>query len=117
MAAWLEGQGLRVLERNYRIPGGELDIIAREPDGGIVIVEVRSRGVGQPGLPEETLSANKRSFLRRAATRWLVEQNLWERVPVRFDVVAVDTHMDPMTFELSIQDRRWIRSAFEAKPR
>ena len=45
--AFLQRQGLRLLERNFRTPGrggGEIDLIMREPDGTLVFVEVRQRG-------------------------------------------------------------------------
>lgn len=118
VSLWIEEQGIAIVQRNYRIPGGELDIIASEPeDGTILFIEVRSRGCDQPGLPEETLSASKRGFVRRAATRWLVERGLWERRPVRFDVVAVDTRPCAKSPGLEIIDRRWIRGAFDASGR
>ena len=47
--AHLLGQGLTLVERNYRVArgpnarGGEVDLILREPDGTLVFVEVRTR--------------------------------------------------------------------------
>ena len=47
--AHLQGHGLRLVQRNYRVArgpsrrGGEIDLILREPDGTLVFVEVRAR--------------------------------------------------------------------------
>ena len=44
--AYLQGQGLKLLARNYKTPGrggGEIDLILRAEDGTVVFVEVRSR--------------------------------------------------------------------------
>lgn len=114
ISAWLEQRDLSILEKNYRVPGGELDLVARRPDGLIVVVEVRSRGLHQPGAPEDTLSQRKQAFIRRATTRWLLERDLWERVPVRFDVVAVDTQKSSAAPGVEIVEIRWIKNAFEA---
>jgi Holliday junction resolvase-like predicted endonuclease len=50
--AYLQAQGLQLLERNYRTPGrggGEIDLILRERDGTVVFVEVRSRSSNAVG--------------------------------------------------------------------
>ena len=113
---WLAKRGLVTLDSNFVIPGGEIDIIARD-DGDdpatIVFVEVRSRERASPGSPEETISRRKQQLLVRAATRWLVERDLWERVVTRFDVIAVDTRRDPTADGgVEILDIRWYREAF-----
>lgn len=118
MAAWLEAKNMVLLDRNYRIPGGELDLVVQDPAGVVVFVEVRSRGLSQPGIPEETVSRHKQAFLRRAATRWLVEKDRWGRDAVRFDVVAVDTRAEPSAPSgLEIVELRWHQAAFEAPGR
>ena len=86
MAA-LEKAGLRIVERNWRRPEGELDLVA--DDGGTcVFVEVRSRTGGDHGDPLETITARKRARIIRAARHYL------DAVPqvasaYRFDVVGV----------------------------
>ncbi len=99
--------GLEVLARNVHAGGAELDLVMRDPtDGTVVFVEVRSRADDARGLPEETVGPQKRARIRRGATAWLVREGLWERVPVRFDVVAI-------TGEAAAADLRWYRAAFE----
>jgi putative endonuclease len=87
-AAFLIAQGLEILERNVTCAGAELDLVARDGDA-IVFVEVRGRSDDHRGHPFETVDARKQARVRRGATGWLVRQNLWERVAVRFDVVAL----------------------------
>ncbi len=76
-----------IVERNFRTPAGEIDIIARDGDF-LVFVEVRTRSSIEFGLPQETILAHKRDRLTRAA-RWYLQKNRIEDVPCRFDVVAI----------------------------
>jgi putative endonuclease len=49
---FLQQQGLRLLQRNYRTPGrggGEIDLILQESDSTVVFVEVRKRALRQFG--------------------------------------------------------------------
>jgi putative endonuclease len=87
-AEYLERRGLEILERNVTAAGAELDLICRTGDT-IVFVEVRGRADDRLGHPFETVDARKQARVRRGATGWLVARGLWERVAVRFDVVAI----------------------------
>ncbi|OIQ59842.1 hypothetical protein MOTE_10980 [Moorella thermoacetica] len=86
-AALLEGEGYRILERNYRCPLGEIDIIAAQ-DKEIVFIEVRTRSSRTFGTPQESVDGRKRMRLRRLAAYYLGSRGLagWS---CRFDVVAV----------------------------
>jgi putative endonuclease len=84
---YLEGQGLIVLETNWRHRKGELDLVCSE-DEYIVFVEVKTRAKGSKELPGEALTWNKRRRLARAASAYLTVKKLWQR-PCRFDLVAV----------------------------
>ena len=86
--AFLRSRGLEIVARNVTSFGAELDIIARERET-IVFVEVRGRADDRRGHPLETIDARKQARLRRAATGWLIERDLWERVAVRFDAIAL----------------------------
>ncbi|MBI5115517.1 YraN family protein [Candidatus Poribacteria bacterium] len=86
----------RILERNFRTPAGEIDIVAL--DGKcLVFVEVRTRGSIEYGLPQETIVARKRKRLCNAA-RWYLQKNRANESECRFDVVAVvmDDEEDPI---------------------
>lgn len=89
-AEWLESRGCRILDRNWRTRYGELDIVAVDPQGVIVFVEVKTRRSTRYGLPQESVTAAKRTHLRRAAVQWLIDPD--HRVPhrgTRFDVIAI----------------------------
>lgn len=89
-AKHLKKQGLRVLARNLRLPGGELDIVCEEGER-IVVVEVKAR-VQRPDTthrPEDALTARKRHALRKLTQR-LRRREGWLDRPCRIDVVAVE---------------------------
>ena len=86
-AALLQSKGLILLVRNWRQGSLELDIVAEEGDT-LIFVEVKTRAADGLQRPHEALTAAKRSLLTRAATRYLMEHNLWHR-PCRFDLVSV----------------------------
>jgi uncharacterized protein (TIGR00252 family) len=66
-AAWLAGQGWTVLARNVRIERHELDILARDPQAILAVVEVRGRSGPSFGSGVESVDARKVSRLYRAA--------------------------------------------------
>lgn len=86
--AFLRQRGLTILDRNVTCAGAELDVVARDGET-IVFVEVRSRRHDDRGHPFETIDRRKQARLRRGATGWLVARDLFERVPVRFDAIAI----------------------------
>jgi putative endonuclease len=87
-AAFLAGQGLVVLDRNWRCREGEIDIVAATPSGTVVVVEVKTRTGTGFGMPVLAVTAAKYARLRRLAARWLTAHDAHARA-VRIDVVAV----------------------------
>jgi putative endonuclease len=83
----LVAAGLRVLDRNWRCPRGEIDIIAEHGET-IVFCEVKTRRGGDFGTPAEAVGAAKARRLRRLAAEWLASRGGGAR-EVRFDVVEV----------------------------
>lgn len=81
--------GWRVLDRNWRGTGGELDIVALD-DGDLVVVEVKTRSGDGFGHPAEAVTAAKLTRLRRLAAQWLREHDVRPR-GIRIDVLAVRT--------------------------
>jgi putative endonuclease len=85
-AAYLAGRGYRILARNVRAGGVEMDIIAAR-GATLVFVEVKTRRSLRYGGPEESVDPRKRARLVRGARAWLQEQRPRAR-NVRFDVIA-----------------------------
>lgn len=83
----LRREGYVILERNYRCPAGEIDLIARE-DEVLVFVEVRTRTSDGFGSPLETVTFFKQRRLREVAKHYLRERRPLYR-DVRFDVVGI----------------------------
>ena len=85
-ASFLTRLGWTVLARNWRAPGGELDIVARDGDT-LVFVEVRARRARATYAPEETIGRRKIERLLATGGAYL-DACEWDG-PCRFDVVAV----------------------------
>lgn len=83
----LRGNGLKLVERNYRSPYGEIDLVMRDGDT-LVFVEVRYRRSRKFGAPEETVDARKQRRLRATAEHYLQRGRAPSRKPCRFDIVA-----------------------------
>lgn len=90
----------RCLERNFRTPEGEVDLVTLEGEV-LVFVEVRARSDPGYGRPEETVGPRKRRRLVRAAQAYLARNPDHAQRRCRFDVVAVDGN-----------GLRWIPDAF-----
>jgi putative endonuclease len=108
-AAHLQGAGMRILQRNWRRPEGELDLVALDIDGTCVFCEVRSRTGLISGDPLEAIGRRKQLQVIRTARHYLAS----ELAPViatgfRFDVVAVTFFEDGQPPQLA-----HIRGAFE----
>lgn len=105
--AWLEAQGLRLVERNYRVArgpharGGEIDLVLRDRDGTLVFVEVRARTDSRFGGAAASVGRTKRDRLVHAAQVYLARAAPAARC--RFDVVAIDG-----------ERLEWLRGAFDA---
>lgn len=100
---YLIDQGLTVVGQNFRVRGGELDLICR--DGPIwVFVEVRLRRHPGFGGALESITAAKRQRILLAAQHYIARHRLTG--PCRFDCVLLEA--------LSSHSLHWIRDAFAA---
>ncbi len=92
--AHLRRSGYEILDRNWRSPerevGGELDIVALEPDTGrLIFVEVKARRSARHGGAVAAVGEAKQRRIRLLAESWL--RATAEHVHgVRFDVIAID---------------------------
>lgn len=71
IARYLESRGYDIIERNWRIKEGEIDIIACSTDGLLHFVEVKTRSSLAFGDPLEAIDRNKARRLQRLALAWL----------------------------------------------
>jgi len=85
----LAAKGYAVLRRNYRLRGGEIDLVCRAPEGTVVFVEVRQRRAAGFGGAAESLSAAKLGRLRDAAAHFLARELGRPEASARFEVVLV----------------------------
>jgi putative endonuclease len=83
----LQRAGYRILERNYRCPLGEIDLIARV-NQILVFAEVKSAEGLTRVLPKSRVDRRKQRKLRQVAQYYLKEKRL-HTVSARFDVVQV----------------------------
>jgi putative endonuclease len=84
---YLKKKGFRMVERNYRCRGGEVDLIALDRRV-IVFVEVKARNDASFGSPLESVHPRKQQRMTRAALIFLSEHKLHHR-EARFDVVGI----------------------------
>ena len=85
--ALLLREGYQIVERNFRIKGGELDIVARD-NGVLVFVEVRSRGDADHGHAAEMVDRAKQRQVARVALQYIALRDP-DFARSRFDVVAI----------------------------
>lgn len=84
---YLLSKGAQILERNYRIKSGEIDIIAKL-DNELVFIEVKSRTNKKYGYPCESVNYKKINKITNTAKYYILKNNLYD-IPIRFDVVEI----------------------------
>lgn len=83
-----EERGMTLLDRNWRCPAGEIDLVLRDGDT-LVVCEVKTRRGGEFGAPLEAVTPDKFERLRLLASHWLEQHGLL--VPdIRIDLLGVD---------------------------
>ncbi len=100
---YLKRHGLKVAARNYRVRGGEIDLIC-EDGSMLVFVEVRLRSHGGFGGAASSITHEKQRRLILAARHWLLQHG--DR-NCRFDCIVMDA-----AEEMRIE---WIKNAFPAE--
>lgn len=98
--AFLKKHGLQLVTQNYRGRFGEIDLIMKDKDD-IVFVEVRYRHGSDFGSAAETIDHKKRKKIMKTAMQFLQQQNLFDKIGCRFDIVGIDQ-----------QQISWIKDAF-----
>lgn len=99
--------GLALLDRNYRTPHGEIDLIMKDGDT-TVFIEVRSRTRQSFMETLETIDRNKCMRIIQSSEYYLQRQvSNYNEVKCRFDVVTLNGPLETARLE-------WIKDAFEA---
>ncbi|CEK12227.1 YraN family protein [Legionella hackeliae] len=99
---YLVAQGLKWIRSNYQCRLGEIDLIMQ--DGiYLVFVEVRARTSAAFGGAAASVTYRKRQKIIKAASYYLMVNNLTDKQPSRFDVLS---------FEGEIRQVNWIKNAF-----
>ena len=96
---YLEKHGYKILDRNYRKPWGEIDIIASENIGKnqfltqqnqeLVFIEVKTQNQEFEWRPEENITQHKKRQLSRIVTTYLKANKIPEDQNWRVDVLAI----------------------------
>ncbi|PRX95618.1 putative endonuclease [Allonocardiopsis opalescens] len=87
-ARHLRSLGMRILDRNWRCPAGEIDIVAR-CGAKLVVCEVKTRSGTRYGSPLEAVDARRVARLRRLGALWRAERSVRGRL--RIDVIGLLT--------------------------
>jgi len=87
VARWYGARGYAVVDRNWRVREGEIDLVLRR-GRTLVFCEVKTRRGDAFGSPFDAVTARKQQRLRSLALQWLAAHGAG-RVPIRFDVAAV----------------------------
>ena len=98
-AQHLVAQGMKVLARNFRVKGGEIDIVCKDA-ATTVFVEVRRRARADFGGAACSITPTKQKRLILAARHWLARHG---ECDCRFDCVLIEG-----------ERIEWVRNAFSA---
>lgn len=104
---YLSRQGYHIIETNYRLRMGEIDVIARQGDT-VAFVEVKARQDRRFGEPFEAVGPRKQAKLRSMAGLWLAahqQDEQYRECQFRFDVISIIADKEGGVLELShLQD-------------
>ena len=87
---FLKKSGHRILARNFKVPSGEIDLVAQEKKSGcIVFAEVKTRTDESVASGEQAVGRQKQRHIVRAAEAFVKAKRVPDDTPLRFDVLAV----------------------------
>jgi putative endonuclease len=101
----LKKHGLKLLRKNYHCRLGEIDLVMCDQEC-IVFIEVRYRENADFGNGLDSVNKSKQQKLIKTAQLYLMQEGLYEKVPVRFDVISISS--SKLKPELI-----WIKNAFQ----
>lgn len=101
-AEYLKSKGVAILEMNFTLKGGEIDIIGIDSDNTYIFVEVKYRKSKSHGFPNEAVTYYKQRTICRVATLYREIKKLPQNGSLRFDVISI------LDNEIT-----WYKNAFE----
>lgn len=103
---YLRRAGLKFIIANYQCKCGEIDLIMQDSDT-LVFIEVRHRKICDYGDGVSSVTKNKQSKIIKTATYYLLENNIFDKVLCRFDIIATSGEIGSKV--------QWIKDAFWVK--
>lgn len=98
---YLENNGVSIIERNYRIKTGEIDIIGK--DGKyLVFFEIKSRQSNKCGYSESAVGFQKQKQICKVADFYRIRNKIMPSTPQRYDAIAFNG-----------DKIHWIKNAFQ----
>lgn len=101
---YLQRQGLKLLNKNWRCPLGEIDLIMQQADT-LVFIEVRYRKTALWGSAEESVTTSKQKRITNTAYSFLQQNPRLIKMKCRFDVIALSGN-------ISSSNIKWLTNAF-----
>lgn len=96
---YLGNNGYRILERNYRKPWGEIDIVA-EKSKELIFFEVKTQKDYLEWEPEENVNRHKKYQLSRIINTYIKEHKISESQEWRVDILAIRLNLETKNAEV-----------------
>jgi len=87
-ASFLEKKGMKILEKNFRVPRGEVDIIAQDGET-IIFVEVKTWSTYGMDALEQALNTKKQRKIIETSKYFLSVNRKYKYMAIRFDVIFI----------------------------
>lgn len=108
-AKYLAQKGYDILETNYKNPISEIDIIAKDSDGTLCFVEVKTRKNKNYGYGTDFIFKSKTEKMILGARSYIARHNVSS--DVRFDIIEIYGNILPSGF--SVDEINHIKNAFD----
>lgn len=86
---YLRSKGYEILDNNFSVSGGELDLVARK-NQILVFIEVKTRTGESFGRGEESFNATKLARMNKAVRRYLCDKKYPENIDYRIDLIEIE---------------------------
>ena len=102
---YLQDNGAKIIERNFRCRFGEVDIIAKD-EKYLCFIEVKYRTDERFGSPAEAVTYKKQKHICKVSNFYLYSNYKSLDIPIRYDVITISQTDNILNF-------RWIKNAFD----